>query len=72
MILLQDELLATRPEFKVGTWIARARSLGDTPEDKELYEWNARVQITTWGNRLAADDGGMRDYANREWNGICL
>lgn len=70
MILLQDELLATRPEFKVGTWIARARSLGGTPEEKELYEWNARVQITTWGNRLAADEGGLRDYAHREWNGI--
>ena len=53
LILLQDELLATRPEFKVGTWIARAR-----------------VQITTWGNRLAADEGGLRDYAHREWNGI--
>ena len=70
LILLQDELLATRPEFKVGTWIARARSLGGTPEEKELYEWNARVQITTWGNRLAADEGGLRDYAHREWNGI--
>ena len=70
LILLQDELLATRPEFKVGTWIARARSLGSTPEEKELYEWNARVQITTWGNRLAADEGGLRDYAHREWNGI--
>ena len=70
MILLQDELLATRPEFKVGTWIARARSLGNTSEEKDLYEWNARVQITTWGNRLAADEGGLRDYAHREWNGI--
>lgn len=70
LILLQDELLATRPEFKVGTWIARARSLGNTPEEKNLYEWNARVQITTWGNRLAADEGGLRDYAHREWNGI--
>lgn len=59
LILLQDELLATRPEFKVGTWIARARSLGNTSEEKDLYEWNARVQITTWGNRLAADEGGL-------------
>ena len=28
------------------------------------------MQITTWGNRLAADEGGLRDYAHREWNGI--
>ncbi len=70
MILSQDELLATRPEFKVGTWIGRARNLGNTPEEKDLYEWNARVQITTWGNRLAADEGGLRDYAHREWQGL--
>lgn len=70
LILLQDRLLATRPEFKVGTWIARARNLGTTPEEKNLYEWNARVQISTWGNRTAADKGGLRDYAHKEWNGM--
>lgn len=70
LILLQDELLATRPEFRVGTWIARARKLGVTPEEKDHYEWNARTLITTWGNREAANRGGLRDYAHREWNGI--
>lgn len=48
LILLQDKLLAARPEFKVGTWIEKARNLGTTPEEKDLYEWNARVQVTTW------------------------
>lgn len=70
LILLQDRLLAARPEFKVGTWIQQARNLGTTPEEKDLYEWNARVQITTWGNRTAADNGGLRDYAHKEWNGL--
>lgn len=70
LILLQDRLLAARPEFKVGRWIESARSLGNTPEEKDLYEWNARVQITTWGNRTAANDGGLRDYAHKEWNGL--
>ena len=28
------------------------------------------MQITTWGNRTCADDGGLRDYAHKEWNGI--
>ena len=70
LILLQDKLLAARPEFKVGTWIEKARNLGTTPEEKNLYEWNARVQVTTWGNRVAADEGGLRDYAHKEWNGL--
>lgn len=70
LILLQNKLLAARPEFKVGTWIEKARNLGTTPEEKDLYEWNARVQVTTWGNRVAADEGGLRDYAHKEWNGL--
>lgn len=70
LILLQDELLGTRSEFRVGEWINSARSLGNTPEEKALYEWNARVQISTWGNRDAAETGGLRDYAHKEWNGI--
>ncbi|MCS2891682.1 alpha-N-acetylglucosaminidase [Parabacteroides faecis] len=70
LILLQDELLSTRPEFKVGTWIEMARKKGFTQEEKDLYEWNARVQITTWGNRTASEQGGLRDYAHREWSGM--
>ena len=70
ILLLQDKLLGTRSEFRVGRWIEQARNLGTTPEEKDLYEWNARVQITTWGNRVCADDGGLRDYAHKEWNGI--
>ena len=70
LLLAQDRLLATCSEFRVGRWINQARSLGNTPEEKDLYEWNARVQITTWGNRTCADEGGLRDYAHKEWNGI--
>lgn len=70
LIDLQDELLSTRPEFMVGTWIESAKNLGQTQEEKDQYEWNARTQITTWGNRTAANDGGLHDYSHREWNGI--
>lgn len=70
LILMQDRLLATRSEFKVGRWLESARNLGSTEEEKDWYEWNARVQITTWGDRVAADDGGLHDYAHREWNGL--
>ena len=70
MIMMQDSLLGTRTEFRLGRWTQQARNLGNTAKEKELYEWNARVQITTWGNRVCADKGGLRDYANKEWQGI--
>ena len=70
MIMMQDSLLGTRSEFRLGRWTQQARNLGNTAKEKELYEWNARVQITTWGNRVCADKGGLRDYANKEWQGL--
>lgn len=70
LILLQDELLATQPEFSLGPWIEKAVNKGTTDAEKALYEWNARVQITTWGNRTASESGGLHDYAHKEWSGI--
>lgn len=70
LLMQQDSLLATRPEFRLDTWVNQAESLGKTPQEKALYAWNARVQITTWGNRTAADQGGLHDYAHKEWSGL--
>ena len=70
MILLQDKLLGTRSEFRLGHRIEEARNIGKTAAEKDQYEWNARVQITTWGNRICADQGGLRDYAHKEWQGL--
>ena len=70
MLLLQDSLLATRTEFRLGHWTEDAIRCGTTADEKRLYEWNARVQITTWGNRYCADTGGLRDYAHKEWQGL--
>ncbi|MCR5130605.1 MAG: alpha-N-acetylglucosaminidase [Prevotella sp.] len=70
MILDQDRLLGTRSEFRLGRWTEQARALGTTIEEQNQYEWNARVQITTWGNRTCADEGGLRDYAHKEWQGL--
>ena len=70
LISIQDCLLSSRKEFRVGTWINMARKMGNDDSEKKWLEWNARVQITTWGDRHAADVGGLRDYAHKEWNGI--
>ncbi|MBR1400371.1 MAG: alpha-N-acetylglucosaminidase [Prevotella sp.] len=70
MLLLQDKLLSTRSEFRLGHWTEAARRCGTSAAEKDQYEWNARVQITTWGNRTCADTGGLRDYAHKEWQGL--
>jgi len=69
-LLAQDALLASRKEFRVGHWVNSARSIGPSSADADWLEWNARVQITTWGNRYPANTGKLRDYAHKEWNGI--
>lgn len=70
LIMMQDRLLGTRSEFMVGHYLESARSLGRSDEDKARLELNARLQITTWGDRNASERGGLHDYAHKEWNGI--
>jgi hypothetical protein len=60
-----DELAGTRKEFLLGVWIADARAWGETPEEKNLCEWNARTLLTTW-----TVPQSHIDYANRQWNGL--
>lgn len=70
IILLQDSLLNSRKEFMVGTWIDQASKMGSSMAESHFYIWNARTLITTWGNRTAANQGGLRDYSHREWAGL--
>ena len=50
LLMMQDQLLGTRQEFRLGNRLSQARRCGTTVAEKDLYEWNARVQVTTWGN----------------------
>ncbi len=75
LILDQDRLLSTTPAFMLGRCTDMARKLTDevpgrSSADKDWLEWNARTQVTVWGNKEAADDGGLHDYSNREWGGL--
>ena len=70
ILLQQDRLLSSMPDFMVGRWLLSARNMGLNEQERNHYEWNARVQITTWCNRSAAESGGLREYAHKEWNGV--
>ena len=56
-------LLAAHPNHKLENWVELARKFGDTEEEKQYYESNAKRLNTTWG-------GGVNEYAARAWNGL--
>ncbi|MBQ0049090.1 MAG: alpha-N-acetylglucosaminidase [Bacteroidales bacterium] len=76
LILDIDELLATNRMFRLGNWTETARQAateveGWTEKTQDWFELNnARTLITTWGDRTQAEEGGLRDYSCREWQGM--
>lgn len=71
LILKQDSLLRGCKEMNVDTWLDAAGSLaGDDIEARRQYRKNAAMLITVWGDSTAANRGGLRDYAHREWSGL--
>lgn len=63
LLLFADKILASHPTDRLDVWIAKARSQGHTPQEKNQYEANAKRLITTWG-------GHQEDYAARCWSGL--
>ncbi|XP_059478399.1 alpha-N-acetylglucosaminidase isoform X2 [Neocloeon triangulifer] len=60
-----DSVLASNEDFLMGKWIRDARSWGDNNKESDLYEFNARNQITLWGPQAE-----ILDYANKQWSGV--
>ena len=58
-----DKLLESHPNWNLQRWINFARSWGDSSEEKDYYEANARRIITTWG-------GWVNEYAAKTWSGL--
>ena len=69
LIDLSDRILSTTEEFMVGTWIEASRKMIVGADDwtKDLFEFNARSLITTWGGERVS---GLKDYSNRKWSGL--
>ncbi|MFB7513231.1 alpha-N-acetylglucosaminidase [Streptomyces sp. NPDC056144] len=67
---LLGRLVASDRRFLLGPWLAAARSWGADPAERDQLEYDARSILTTWGGRGQSEQGGLRDYANREWAGL--
>ena len=60
-----ERLVACHRSFYLSTWIEAARGWGQTEEQKDYYEKNARTLLTVWG-----DSPALTDYASRSWTGL--
>jgi len=67
-----EEVLGTRKEFLLGTWVGQAKALAKDTDDftADLYEFNAKSLVTTWGAYPQCESGGLKDYSNRQWAGL--
>src|SRR3569833_1949738 len=61
-----DKLTGTQHELLLGSWIKEARDFGSTEEEKNYYEKNARLLITTWGGEGIV----TTDNAAIDWDGL--
>lgn len=62
-----DSLLASDERFLLGRWLEAARSVATSDREMELYDLNARNQLTLWG-----PNGNILDYANKQFGGLVL
>ena len=60
-----DALLSSNKQFLLGKWLDSAKALGNNDNERQMYEYNARNQITLWG-----PSGEHHDYANKMWGGL--
>lgn len=69
LISLSDDILGSSEEFMLGTWINDARTMLDDADDwtQDLFEFNARALVTTWGGQRSSS---LKDYSNRKWAGL--
>jgi len=60
-----DRVLGTNEFYLLGRWIESARAKATSIAEADLYEFNARNQVTLWG-----PEGNIADYASKQWAGL--
>ncbi|CAH1105605.1 unnamed protein product [Psylliodes chrysocephalus] len=60
-----ETILSTDKAFLLGPWIESAKKCANNSKERDLFEFNARNQITLWG-----PNGEIINYANKQWSGI--
>lgn len=67
---VQDKLLASDPDFMLGTWLAHVKGWASNPDEDAVLYYDARSILTTWGDRKASEGADLHDYGNKDWSGL--
>ncbi|AVZ72629.1 alpha-N-acetylglucosaminidase [Streptomyces lunaelactis] len=68
LMRLSDTMAGCHRQFLLGPWLEDAKRLATSPDEAVELERTARVLITTWADRAAANQ--LSNYANRDWQGL--
>ncbi|WP_406732295.1 alpha-N-acetylglucosaminidase TIM-barrel domain-containing protein [Streptomyces sp. NBC_01794] len=68
LMRLSDTMAGCHRSFLLGPWLEDAKRLATGPAEAVELERTARVLITTWADRTAANQ--LSNYANRDWHGL--
>ncbi|KAL7739059.1 hypothetical protein ACLKA6_011395 [Drosophila palustris] len=60
-----ERILASSVHFLLGNWLEDAKQLAPSLDQRPIYEFNARNQLTAWG-----PNGQILDYASKQWSGM--
>lgn len=60
-----DRILHSNEKFLLGSWLQASKSIATNRLEEQVYEFNARNQITIWG-----PNGQIVDYAMKQWAGV--
>ena len=64
-----DRILLTDKHFLMASWIDAAKAFGNSSDERLWLEWNARVQVTSWGS-IESNGNQITDYASKQWGGL--
>lgn len=72
LIDMMEKVTGSNEYYMLGRWVNMAKRLAANADDfsKDLYEFNAKALVTTWGSINQAETGGLKDYSNRQWSGL--
>ncbi|MFO7729821.1 MAG: alpha-N-acetylglucosaminidase [Spirochaetia bacterium] len=65
VIIGLNALVGTNRHFLLGNHVEKARAWGQNDEEKSLYGYNVKMQITQWWPTVS-----FIDYANKHWEGL--